>query len=187
MRCSTAPGSHHGERVPNRAASSARSRWASTRAGREVIHLLAPGRSEPHPYTSAARIVDGGDRPVPNGRDGARIPDRQKRRQVEPRRLVDHPLIDFAGIVTGTERLVVQRTAGRVVLVVAVVVQDDAARRQVGQERLERGSGLGLRRCTPWSARGDVRPSAMSDLADRRRALDLAVSGKGAGAAALKG
>lgn len=27
--------------------------------GWEVIHLTAPGRSEPHPYTSAARIVDG--------------------------------------------------------------------------------------------------------------------------------
>lgn len=27
--------------------------------GWEVVHLLAPGRSEPHPYTSAARIVDG--------------------------------------------------------------------------------------------------------------------------------
>lgn len=27
--------------------------------GWEVIHLLAKGRSEPHPYTSAARIVDG--------------------------------------------------------------------------------------------------------------------------------
>ena len=27
--------------------------------GWEVMHLLAPGRSEPHPYTSAARIVDG--------------------------------------------------------------------------------------------------------------------------------
>ena len=27
--------------------------------GWEVIHLLAPGRSEAHPYTSAARIVDG--------------------------------------------------------------------------------------------------------------------------------
>ena len=27
--------------------------------GWEVLHLLAPGRSEPHPYTSAARIVDG--------------------------------------------------------------------------------------------------------------------------------
>lgn len=27
--------------------------------GWEVIHLLAPGREEPHPYTSAARIVDG--------------------------------------------------------------------------------------------------------------------------------
>lgn len=27
--------------------------------GWEVIHLAAPGRSEPHPYTSAARIVDG--------------------------------------------------------------------------------------------------------------------------------
>lgn len=28
-------------------------------AGWEVIHLMAPGRSEAHPYTSAARIVDG--------------------------------------------------------------------------------------------------------------------------------
>lgn len=27
--------------------------------GWEVIHLMAPGREEPHPYTSAARIVDG--------------------------------------------------------------------------------------------------------------------------------
>lgn len=27
--------------------------------GWDVIHLTAPGRSEPHPYTSAARIVDG--------------------------------------------------------------------------------------------------------------------------------
>ncbi len=27
--------------------------------GWEVIHLLAPGRSESHPYTSAARLVDG--------------------------------------------------------------------------------------------------------------------------------
>jgi uncharacterized protein (DUF488 family) len=27
--------------------------------GWDVIHLMAPGRSEPHPYTSAARIVDG--------------------------------------------------------------------------------------------------------------------------------
>ena len=27
--------------------------------GWEVVHLLAPGRSEPHPYTSAARIVEG--------------------------------------------------------------------------------------------------------------------------------
>ena len=27
--------------------------------GWEVLHLTAPGRSEPHPYTSAARIVDG--------------------------------------------------------------------------------------------------------------------------------
>lgn len=27
--------------------------------GWEVVHLLAPGRSEPHPYTAAARIVDG--------------------------------------------------------------------------------------------------------------------------------
>ena len=27
--------------------------------GWEVVHLMAPGRSEPHPYTSAARIVDG--------------------------------------------------------------------------------------------------------------------------------
>ncbi len=27
--------------------------------GWEVIHLLAPGRSAPHPYTPAARIVDG--------------------------------------------------------------------------------------------------------------------------------
>lgn len=27
--------------------------------GWEVIHLMAPGRKEPHPYTSAARIVDG--------------------------------------------------------------------------------------------------------------------------------
>jgi uncharacterized protein (DUF488 family) len=27
--------------------------------GWEVVHLTAPGRSEPHPYTSAARIVDG--------------------------------------------------------------------------------------------------------------------------------
>lgn len=27
--------------------------------GWEVVHLLAPGRSEPHPYTGAARIVDG--------------------------------------------------------------------------------------------------------------------------------
>ena len=27
--------------------------------GWEVVHLLAPGRSESHPYTSAARIVDG--------------------------------------------------------------------------------------------------------------------------------
>ena len=41
--------------------------------GWEVIHLLAPGRSQPHPYTSAARIVDGrldysaadGDAPQP--------------------------------------------------------------------------------------------------------------------------
>ena len=28
-------------------------------SGWEVLHLLAPGRSEPHPYTGAARIVDG--------------------------------------------------------------------------------------------------------------------------------
>lgn len=28
-------------------------------AGWDVIHLMAPGRSAPHPYTSAARIVDG--------------------------------------------------------------------------------------------------------------------------------
>jgi len=28
-------------------------------SGWEVIHLSAPGRSEPHPYTGAARIVDG--------------------------------------------------------------------------------------------------------------------------------
>jgi uncharacterized protein (DUF488 family) len=28
-------------------------------SGWAVIHLQAPGRSEPHPYTSAARIVDG--------------------------------------------------------------------------------------------------------------------------------
>jgi uncharacterized protein (DUF488 family) len=27
--------------------------------GWDVVHLVAPGRSEPHPYTSAARIVDG--------------------------------------------------------------------------------------------------------------------------------
>lgn len=27
--------------------------------GWEVIHLQAPGRDEPHPYTAAARIVDG--------------------------------------------------------------------------------------------------------------------------------
>lgn len=27
--------------------------------GWEVVHLAAPGRSEPHPYTSAARIIDG--------------------------------------------------------------------------------------------------------------------------------
>ncbi len=27
--------------------------------GWEVIHLMAPGREEPHPYTSAARIVEG--------------------------------------------------------------------------------------------------------------------------------
>ena len=27
--------------------------------GWQVVHLLAPGRSEPHPYTSAARIVEG--------------------------------------------------------------------------------------------------------------------------------
>jgi uncharacterized protein (DUF488 family) len=27
--------------------------------GWEVVHLLAPHRSEPHPYTAAARIVDG--------------------------------------------------------------------------------------------------------------------------------
>lgn len=27
--------------------------------GWDVVHLLAPGRSEPHPYTAAARIVDG--------------------------------------------------------------------------------------------------------------------------------
>lgn len=27
--------------------------------GWEVVHLAAPGRSEPHPYTGAARIVDG--------------------------------------------------------------------------------------------------------------------------------
>lgn len=27
--------------------------------GWEVIHLMAPGRQEPHPYTSAARIADG--------------------------------------------------------------------------------------------------------------------------------
>ena len=27
--------------------------------GWQVMHLTAPGRSEPHPYTSAARIVDG--------------------------------------------------------------------------------------------------------------------------------
>lgn len=27
--------------------------------GIEVIHILAGGKSEPHPYTSAARIVDG--------------------------------------------------------------------------------------------------------------------------------
>lgn len=28
-------------------------------SGWEVVHLLAPGRSDEHPYTSAARIVDG--------------------------------------------------------------------------------------------------------------------------------
>lgn len=28
-------------------------------AGWDVVHLLAPGRSESHPYTSAARIVEG--------------------------------------------------------------------------------------------------------------------------------
>ena len=27
--------------------------------GIEVIHIIAVGKSEPHPYTSAARIVDG--------------------------------------------------------------------------------------------------------------------------------
>lgn len=27
--------------------------------GWEVLHLLAPGRTEPHPFTSAARMVDG--------------------------------------------------------------------------------------------------------------------------------
>ncbi|MCL1633464.1 DUF488 domain-containing protein [Luteimonas sp. SX5] len=27
--------------------------------GWEVVHLMAPGRAEPHPYTSAARIVGG--------------------------------------------------------------------------------------------------------------------------------
>ena len=27
--------------------------------GWQVVHLVAPGRSEPHPYTAAARIVDG--------------------------------------------------------------------------------------------------------------------------------
>jgi len=27
--------------------------------GWEVLHLMAPGRCEPHPYTGAARIVDG--------------------------------------------------------------------------------------------------------------------------------
>jgi uncharacterized protein (DUF488 family) len=27
--------------------------------GWQVVHLMAPGRSEPHPYTAAARIVDG--------------------------------------------------------------------------------------------------------------------------------
>lgn len=26
--------------------------------GWEVVHLMAPGRSEPHPYTAAARVVD---------------------------------------------------------------------------------------------------------------------------------
>jgi len=27
--------------------------------GHEVIHILGPGKAEPHPFTSAARIVDG--------------------------------------------------------------------------------------------------------------------------------
>lgn len=27
--------------------------------GWDVMHLMAPGRSEPHPYTGAARIIDG--------------------------------------------------------------------------------------------------------------------------------
>ena len=28
-------------------------------SGWQVVHLLAPGRNEPHPYTSAARLVEG--------------------------------------------------------------------------------------------------------------------------------
>lgn len=39
--------------------------------GWDVVHLLAPGRSEPHPYTSAARIVDGRlDYALPDGPQG---------------------------------------------------------------------------------------------------------------------
>jgi uncharacterized protein (DUF488 family) len=39
--------------------------------GWEVLHLLAPGRCEPHPYTAAARIVDGRlDYSAPGGQPG---------------------------------------------------------------------------------------------------------------------
>lgn len=40
--------------------------------GWEVVHLLAPGRNEPHPYTSAARIIDGRlDYSLPGNGQGA--------------------------------------------------------------------------------------------------------------------
>ena len=40
--------------------------------GWQVVHLLAPGRSEPHPYTSAARIIDGRlDYSLPENEQGA--------------------------------------------------------------------------------------------------------------------
>ncbi|MDQ3618283.1 MAG: DUF488 domain-containing protein [Pseudomonadota bacterium] len=42
-------------------------------AGWEVIHLMAPGRNEPHAYTAAARIVDGRlDYSAPAGEDAQR-------------------------------------------------------------------------------------------------------------------